>query len=143
MAMHVQLNKNKFQWTQNHVWPLNRKILMWRFRGHNYVIHTIHPFDVNCKFMECSVHILRSLVINKTFTENWACKQRFSVLIKKFRARTFLFFKIASWNFQHLFENKFRGLTNFHLNQSTDTKNENNNCLNQLNELKLCEVSRN
>ena len=26
-----------------------------------------------------------------------------------FRNKTFLFFKIESWNFQHLFENKFRG----------------------------------
>ena len=34
-------------------------------------------------------------------------------------------------------------LTKFQLNQTTDRKNENNNCLNKLNKLKLCEVSRN
>ena len=40
--------------------------------------------------------------------------------------------KRISWN-----------LTKFQLNQTTDRKNENNNCLNELNELKFCEVSRN
>ena len=40
--------------------------------------------------------------------------------------------KRISWN-----------LTKFQLNQTTDRKNENNNCLNKLNELKFCEVSRN
>ena len=34
-------------------------------------------------------------------------------------------------------------LTKFQLNQTTDRKNENNNCLNKLNELKFCEVSQN
>ena len=44
---------------------------------------------------------------------------------------------IESWNFQHLFEN----LTKFQLNQTIDRKkNENNN---ELNELKICEVSWN
>ena len=33
-------------------------------------------------------------------------------------------------------------LTKFQLNQTTDTKNENNNCVNELNELKFFEVSR-
>ena len=31
----------------------------------------------------------------------------------------------------------------FQLNQTTERKNENKNCLNELNELKFCEVSRN
>jgi hypothetical protein len=55
-----------------------------------------------------------------------------------------LFFKIESWNFQLLFETDFRenteNLTKFQLNQITNRKIENNNCLN---ELKFCEVSRN
>ena len=53
-----------------------------------------------------------------------------------FRNKTFLFFKIESWNFQHLFEKEFQ------LNQTTDKKNGNKNCLNDLNELKFCEFSR-
>ena len=61
-----------------------------------------------------------------------------------FRNKTFLFFKIESWNFQYLFEKEFReNLTKFQLNQTTNRKNENDNCLNKLNELKVCEVSRN
>ena len=45
----------------------------------------------------------------KTFTENWVSKQSFFVLILIFffRNKTFLFFKIESWNFQHLFEKEF------------------------------------
>ena len=34
-------------------------------------------------------------------------------------------------------------LTKFQLNQTTEEKNKNNNCLNELNELQLCEVSWN
>ena len=34
-------------------------------------------------------------------------------------------------------------LTKFQLNQTTDRKNENKSCLNELNELKFCEVSQN
>ena len=61
-----------------------------------------------------------------------------------FRNKTFLFFKIESWNFQHLFEKKISwNLTQFQLNQTRDRKNGNKNCLNELNELKFCEVSRN
>ena len=61
-----------------------------------------------------------------------------------FRDKTFLFYKIVHSNFQNLFEKQFReNLTKFQLNQTIDRKNENNNCLNELNELKLCEVSRN
>ena len=54
-------------------------------------------------------------VYSKTFPENWDSKQSFFVLIlttaKKiffFRNKPFLFFKIGSWNFQHLFKNEFR-----------------------------------
>ena len=60
-----------------------------------------------------------------------------------FRNKTFLFFKIESWNLQHLFEKKMWNLTKFQHNQTTDRKIENKNCLNELNELKFCEVSRN
>ena len=41
-----------------------------------------------------------------------------------------------SWNFQHLFEKEFRETSQkFQLNQTTDRKYENNNCLNELNGL--------
>ena len=59
-----------------------------------------------------------------------------------FRDTTFLFFKIEPCTFQHLFEKKMWNLTKFQLNQTTDRKNGNKNCLNELNELKFCEVSR-
>ena len=78
--------------------------------------------------------------LGKTFTKNWVSKQSFfvSILTKvkkhSFRDKTF-FFKIKSWNCQQLFEN-----TKFQLNQTTNRKTENNNCLN---ELKSREVSRN
>ena len=54
-----------------------------------------------------------------------------------------MFFKIESWNFQHLFEIEFREtLQNFNSIRQPIKKDENNNCLNKLNELKFCEVSR-
>ena len=49
----------------------------------------------------------------KIFPENWVSKQSFYVLILTtakilfFRNKTFLYFKIGSWNFQHLFKNEF------------------------------------
>ena len=81
-----------------------------------------------------------------------------------FRNKTFLFVKIDSWNFQHLFDLEFRetsqNVSSFPIEnmsselfpkkskkdpkiQTTDRKNRNKNCLNELNELKFCEVSRN
>ena len=60
-----------------------------------------------------------------------------------FRNKTFLFLKIESWNFQHLFEKEFRETSQNFNSIRHPRKNVTNNCLNQLNELKLCEVSRN
>ena len=61
-----------------------------------------------------------------------------------FRNKTFLFFKIESWNFQVQFEIEFREtMQNFNSIRQPIKKHENNNCLNKLNELKFCEVSRN
>ena len=54
-----------------------------------------------------------------------------------FRNKTFLFFKMQSWNSQHLFEREFREAS-----QNFKEKNGNKNCLNELNELKFCEVSQ-
>ena len=59
-----------------------------------------------------------------------------------FRNKTFLFFKIESWNFQHLFVKKFQKLHKIST-QSDNWKMKINNCLNKLNELKFGEVARN
>ena len=83
--------------------------------------------------------------------ENWVSKQSFFCFdidngLKNifFRNKTFLFFKIESWNFQVHFEIEFHEtLQNFSSIRQTIKKFENNNCLNNLNELKFCEVSRN
>ena len=54
-----------------------------------------------------------------------------------------MFFKIEGWNFQVQFEIEFREtLQNFNSIRQPIKKHENNNCLNKLNELKFCEVSR-
>ena len=61
-----------------------------------------------------------------------------------FRSKTFLFFKIESWNFQNRFEKEFRKTSqSFNSIRQHIEKNENNNCLNKMNELKFCEVSWN
>ena len=71
----------------------------------------------------------------KAFTENWVSKQSCFVLILKpvhswiisylFRNKTFLFFKIESWDFQHLFKKGISwNLTKFQLNQTTDKQME-------------------
>ena len=55
-----------------------------------------------------------------------------------------MFFKIESWNFQVQFEIEFRETSqNFNSIRQPREKNVNNNCLNELNDLKQCEVSRN
>ena len=54
-----------------------------------------------------------------------------------FRNETFLFFKIASWNFQHLFEKKIRETSqNFNSIRQPIEKMK-KKCLNRLNELKF------
>ena len=59
-----------------------------------------------------------------------------------FRNKTFLFFKIESWNFQVQFEIEFREtLQNFNSIRQPIKKDENKKSLNKLNELKFCEVS--
>ena len=59
-----------------------------------------------------------------------------------FRNKTFLFFKIESWNFQVQFESEFRETSqNFNSIRQPIKKDKNNICLNRLNELKICEVS--
>ena len=58
-----------------------------------------------------------------------------------FRNKTFLFFKIESWNFQNQFEKEFRETSQSF--NSIRQPIENNNSMNKLNELKFCEVSRN
>ena len=63
-----------------------------------------------------------------------------------FKNKTFLFFKIESWNFQPVWKKKSWNFTKFQLNQTTsieklEIKIGNKNCLNMLNELKFCEVS--
>ena len=61
-----------------------------------------------------------------------------------FRNKTFLFFKLESWNFQVQFEIEFgETLQNFNSIRQPIKKNGNSNCLKKLNELKFCEVSRN
>jgi hypothetical protein len=88
---------------------------------------------------------------SKIFTENWVSKQSFFCFdidngLKNifFRNKTFSFFKIESWNFQHLFETEFCETSqNVNSIRQLIEKNENNNCLNELNELKLCEVPQN
>ena len=52
--------------------------------------------------------------MQQNLRENWVSKKIIFVLILTtatkfiFRNKTFLFLKIESWNFQHLFENEFR-----------------------------------
>ena len=56
--------------------------------------------------------------------------------------KTFLFFKIEGGNFQVQFEIEFREtLQNFNSIRQPIKKDENKNSLNELNELKFCEVS--
>ena len=60
------------------------------------------------------------------------------------RNKTFLFFEIESWKLlASVWKLILWNLTKFQLNQTTKRKNRNSNCLNELNELKFCEVSRN
>ena len=60
-----------------------------------------------------------------------------------FRNKTFLFFKIESWNFQHLFANKFHETSQFQVIQLIQTIVIHIFSLGCLIELKFCEVSRN
>ena len=69
--------------------------------------------------------------INSAYT---FCLKFFSI-----RNKTFMFFKIESWKFQNLLEKKFVKPRKI----STDRKNRNDHCLNQLYKLKFCEISRN
>ena len=84
-----------------------------------------------------SYHLLLTLLIQvkptKTIAENWISKQSWFVFILKpahfwlrsyfFRNKTFLFFKIDHWNFQHLFSKGISwNLTKFQLNQTTNKK---------------------
>ena len=86
----------------------------------------------------------------KTFPENWASKKKLFCFeidngLKNifFRNKTFLFFKIESSNFQVHFVIEFREtLQNFNTIRQLIKKDENNNCLKKLNELKFCEDSR-
>ena len=85
----------------------------------------------------------------KTFWKIESVNKAFFVLILTtawnffFRNKTFLFFKIESWNFQVQFEIEFREtLQNFNSIRQLIKKDENNNCLNKLNEWKFCEVSQ-
>ena len=81
-----------------------------------------------------NTYIALHLVVIRTVVENWE-----SILANfrdygrglnhvLFRNKNILFFKIESWNFQHLFEK---------INHTTDRKNRNKDCLNELNELKV------
>ena len=68
-----------------------------------------------------------------------ACLETTAKKIFFFRNKTFLFFKIGNWNFQHLFKNECCETTqNFNLISQPREKKCNNNCLNKLYELKLC-----
>ena len=69
----------------------------------------IQCFLYNAWFTTVSIHIMwmrlrwAPQIITKIFTENWVSKQSFFVLILTmayifFRNKTFLFFKIESWN---------------------------------------------
>ena len=76
------------------------------------------------------------LLSPKTVAENWVSKQSFFCFdIDYGLNHIFLGIKLFCFTRQNL--------TKFQLNQMTNRKNENNNCLNKLNKLKLCEVSRN
>ena len=60
------------------------------------------------------------------------------------RIKRVFFFEIAKLKLSgSVWKIIFWNLTKFQLNQKADRKNENNNSLNQLNELKFCEVSQN
>ena len=78
--------------------------------------------------------LLKIGMVNKAFLF-WYCL---------FRKKPFFLFKTESWNFRKsVCKRILWNLTKFQLNQTTHRKNENNNCLNKLNELKFCEVWQN
>ena len=52
-----------------------------------------------------------------------------------------MFFKIESWNVSICLKKKTLNLTKFHLNWTIDRKKWNEKSLNELNQLKFCEVS--
>ena len=61
-----------------------------------------------------------------------------------FRKKTFFIFQDRKLKLSASVWNRLSlNLTKFQLNQTTNRKNENNNCLNKLSELKFCEVSWN
>ena len=80
-----------------------------------------------------------SIFCNRLYCKDIHCVQWPNNII--FRNKTFLFFKMESWNFPHLFEKEFCNLIKFQLNQTSVRKNVNNKCLNELNDFKFCEVS--
>ena len=86
----------------------------------------------------------------KIETGNTICWNSFSIFRDyglnhiSFRNKTFLSFKIESWSFQHLYEKEFHETSkNFNSIRQRIEKKGNENCLNELNELTLCDVSRN
>ena len=94
---------------------------------------------------------LINVCLTQNLPENWVRKRHLLdslALFREnglnyifFRNKTFLFFKIQSWNFQQLFEREFRETSqNFKAIRQKIGINWNINCLY---ELKFCEVSRN
>ena len=72
--------------------------------------------------------------INSAYT---FCLKKFSI-----RNKTFML-KIESWNFKICWKKNSWNLAKFQLNETTDRKNRNDHCLNQLYKLKFCEISQN
>jgi hypothetical protein len=83
-------------------------------------VQTLHDFfSLSWNFFYSSVSLEWSLsiwmnqvkndVCFKTITENWVSKNKAYF----FRNQTFLFYKIESWNVQHLFKKYFRETSHF------------------------------
>ena len=105
--------------------------------------------DLRCQSSLMAIGTLFDKILHKTFGKIESVNKAFLFWYwqrsKKifFRNKTFLFFKIESWNFQVQFKIEFREtMQNFNSIRQPIKKHENNNCLNKLNELKFCEVSR-
>ena len=104
---------------------------------HNWLVFLIDLVGELDSLLFTTHNINQNVVHSKTFTENWVSKQSFFVLILT-TAQKIFFLGINFFVFQDrklkllasVWKRISWNLTKFQLNQTTDRKNVNNNCLN-------------
>ena len=110
------------------------------------------PYSLAVEFFDTE-HDSKEAGRTKSFPKNWNSKapsdgtvlsiKRLLPKLYFFMHKTFLFLKIVSWNFQHLFKKYFTQLTKFQLIQLIQTIFISIFSIHFLIELKFCEVSQN